>query len=953
MTTPLRPRAAFVFMCLMAALPCTASAQARPRPLDHDAYERWKALREEVLSPDGDFVAYVLTTPGESGRLRVRALPHGPDLEIPGGHDPQFTQDSRFLAVTIDPRGSGSSGPHAPDTLAVVDLERWRVDGVSASTVTRTPGLIDVQVAARERSEIAYRLSTGSAERVLVMRDLVSPDERRVRDVGEYRLSRDGSTLWYMHADGRGNADGVFRMETATGAATPVFVEKGAYAGLTLSPDGSRAAFLFSPQTSAAPEWQLEVALKSGVRAVVSAGAPELARDWSVRADAPLRFSASGTRLYFAAAPPQATLASADVDPEVSVDVWSWSDPYLQPMQIAQARRERERSYRWVAHLVGGEVVQLEEPGGPTLRDPRTGDEPALVAIDDEPYRQLLSWDARYVDVYLIDPQTGERTRAIKRVRGDAKLSPSGRWITWWDGDARQWRGLETATRRTTSLTGLVPFPVHDEANDRPGPPEAYGLAGWTEGDERALVYDRFDVWSVDPAGVLQPVNVTSGAGRAGGIRFRLASVEGGPDVAPPATQQILPAHGQLLLSALDLKTRDAGFWSDRIEGGETKPLLMSPHHYGVPARAAAGDRILFTRESFAEYPDLWTANGQLGELARVSNANPQQNEFRWGSEGLVSWTSRDGRPLHGIVYKPQDFDPKRRYPVVVQLYERATDDFHRYHDPAPEAASINRSFYVSRGYVVFAPDIAYRVGEPGASLVDAVVPGVQSLIDGGIADANRIGVQGHSWGGWEVAYLLTRTEIFAAAIAGAPVANMTSAYGGVRWGSGMSRMFQYEQEQSRIGATLWETPERYIENSPLFAADKIRTPLLVLHNDEDDSVPFEQGIELFSALRRLGKPAWMVNYNGEMHALRRSANRRDWAIRMQQFFDHYLLGTPPAVWMAQGIPATKKGQTLGLDLVEPQGTPMTNAGISPGEPSGRTPARATSRGPVAPSPRP
>jgi dipeptidyl aminopeptidase/acylaminoacyl peptidase len=189
------------------------------------------------------------------------------------------------------------------------------------------------------------------------------------------------------------------------------------------------------------------------------------------------------------------------------------------------------------------------------------------------------------------------------------------------------------------------------------------------------------------------------------------------------------------------------------------------------------------------------------------------------------------------------------------------------------------------------------------------------------------VGVQGHSWGGWEVAYLVTRTSLFSAAIAGAPVANMTSAYGGVRWGSGMSRMFQYEQEQSRIGATLWQAPERYIDNSPVFAADKIRTPLLVLHNDEDNAVPWEQGIELFSALRRLQKPVWMVNYNGELHGIAHAANRRDWAIRMQQFFDHYLTGERPPVWMVNGIPASQKGRTLGLGLVEPAGT--TDDGVS------------------------
>jgi dipeptidyl aminopeptidase/acylaminoacyl peptidase len=200
-------------------------------------------------------------------------------------------------------------------------------------------------------------------------------------------------------------------------------------------------------------------------------------------------------------------------------------------------------------------------------------------------------------------------------------------------------------------------------------------------------------------------------------------------------------------------------------------------------------------------------------------------------------------------------------------------------------------------------------------------VPGVLHILEMGFVDRERIGVQGHSWGGYQIAYMITRTNIFRAAEAGAPVSNMTSAYGGIRWGSGMSRMFQYEKTQSRIGGTLWEYTQRYIENSPLFWADKIQTPVLMMHNDKDGAVPWYQGIEFFVALRRLGKPVWMLNYNGEAHGLRKYINQKDFAVRMQQFFDHYLKEAPAPVWMQEGVPAVKKGKTLGLQPVSTNGT--------------------------------
>ena len=322
-----------------------------------------------------------------------------------------------------------------------------------------------------------------------------------------------------------------------------------------------------------------------------------------------------------------------------------------------------------------------------------------------------------------------------------------------------------------------------------------------------------------------------------------------------------------------------------------------------------------FTRSTFQEFPDIWVTDLDFEAPSRVTAANPQQSEYSWGTAEVVEWTSADGIKLQGILYKPDGFDPSEQYPMMVYFYERSSDGLHQYTVPAAGSSSINRSFYVSRGYLLFVPDIPYRIGYPGESAVDAVVPGVVSLIDEGFVDKERVGVQGHSWGGYQIAYMVTRSDIFAAAEAGAPVSNMTSAYGGIRWASGMSRAFQYERTQSRIGGSRWADPRRYIENSPICTADKIRTPVLMMHNDEDGAVPWYQGIELFVAMRRLGKPVWMLNYNGEAHGLRQEHNQRDWAIRMQQFFDHYLMDQPMPVWMDEGVPAILKGETLGLEL--------------------------------------
>ena len=249
-----------------------------------------------------------------------------------------------------------------------------------------------------------------------------------------------------------------------------------------------------------------------------------------------------------------------------------------------------------------------------------------------------------------------------------------------------------------------------------------------------------------------------------------------------------------------------------------------------------------------------------------------------------------DGKKLEGLLYKPEDYDPAKKYPMLIYYYEKRSDGLNRYSMPAPSRSTVYPSYYVSNDYLFFIPNIEYETGQPGPDAYNSVVSGAKHLIEteSGV-DADRIGLQGQSWGGYQTAYIITQTNMFTAAMAGAPVSNMTSAYGGIRWGSGFSRMFQYERTQSRLGTTLWEDMDRYIKNSPLFFAPNVETPVLMMHNDADGAVPWYQGIEFFMALRRLRKPSWLLVYNDEAHNLTRWANREDLSIRMQQFFDHYL----------------------------------------------------------------
>ena len=544
------------------------------------------------------------------------------------------------------------------------------------------------------------------------------------------------------------------------------------------------------------------------------------------------------------------------------------------------------------------------------------GDADVALGWSELPYALINSWDTPgYGDFYAVDVGTGERRLIRERQQGTLTLSPGGTHAVWWDNRELAWYVQKLDGGEALNVTARLPFPVQNEDHDWPRLPDSYGSAGWTDGDREFLVYDRFDVWALDPAGSRAPRNLTEGAGRRDSVRFRYVALD--------RERQAIDPREPMMLSAFNVRTKAAGFYRDRVSGDrEPERLEYMDRRFSRPSKAEDANVLLFTRESVEEFPDLWVSGPDFRDMREVSEANPQQAEYLWPTVELVDWLSADGIPLQGLLYKPEDFDPTVKYPMMVNFYERDSDNLHVHFPPIPHRSAIKPIFYASRGYLVFIPDIVYRTGYPGESALNAVIPGVLDLIARGYVDERNIGVQGHSWGGYQIAYMVTRTNLFRAAAGGAPVSNMISAYGGIRWETGMSRMFQYEKDQSRIGATLWEAAVRYVENSPIFWADKVETPLLMMHNDHDGSVPWYQGIEMFVALRRLGKPVWLVNCNDAPHWPTTYADKREWNIRMQQFFDHYLRGAPAPVWLAERVPAVLKGKTLGLEDARALGGP-------------------------------
>jgi dipeptidyl aminopeptidase/acylaminoacyl peptidase len=933
-------------LMLLAAAP--AAAQSR-RAITQDDYDRWRTAQSPSISQSGAWAAWtevpqvgnadllVRETKGTRQLRLARGYIGRPIVNLTAANDspfvapaPQFTPDGTALvAIGYAPMAEFERAaknkprplPAPRSSLIIVPLT-----GANALQAITIPRVRSVRVPRDAGSLIVYQLEADSAANrtppdtatrrpasdssarpararefgtPLVIRNAMTGAEDRIADVASYAVDPSGTMVAYTVISRSAEKDGAYLRNVSAGTVTTLLAGRGNYKAITFDRDGRQIAFLSDADEFTAPKpryaaYHASVG-RGAARRVVAADAFGAVASTS---DRQLSFSRDGSTLVLGAAPVLADTIPADSLADKSqVDVWHYLEPRLQPQQKLEASRDRNRT--WLAtYRIGTNATRLI--GHDTLgRVSLSDDGSVALALPDMKYSVARMWGDDGTDVVLIDVATGASRRLAEKVEFGAQLSPSGRYVVWFDKG--RWFSHDVRLQKTSDITGSARGVRFDQETwDTPSTPAPWGIAGWTTDDRTMLAYSQHDVWDVDPSGARAPRVMTDSAGVKANTVLRVVSLD-------PESRTIDPRM-PVLLSAFNQRTKQSGFMRDRL-GVDAMPeaLLMEDASWRVIAKARRGDDMLFARMTYREFPDLRTGT-TVTQTTRLSDVNPQQSEVSWGTNELVEWQSMDGTPLQGLLFKPEGFDPAKKYPMVIYFYEQLSDGLHAYSAPSGRNV-INPTVYTSLGYLVFFPDIAYQDGYPGQSALKSIVPGIQSLIARGFVDAKRIGTAGQSWGGYQTAYMITQTNLFAAAFAGAPVANMTSAYGGIRWESGVARAFQYEHGQSRIAGSMWQYPMRFIENSPLFYSDRVQTPVLIMSNDADGAVPWYQGIEYFVSLRRFGKEAYLLNYNNDGHNPRKRANQKDVDRRMQEFFGHHLKGEPMPDWMRRGIPFLDKGR--------------------------------------------
>jgi dipeptidyl aminopeptidase/acylaminoacyl peptidase len=756
---------------------------------------------------------------------------------------------------------------------------------------------------------------TKETESTMTVRDLARGTQFDVANVTEFAISDNDSVLAYATQTKAGGHDGVHVYDVASGGTHDVLTGNGRYRKLALARDGAHLAFLSDTATFAGvPRDALYIADTHADGKPVTAvdtGTAGLPAAMTPNANGSVTFSRDGARVFLGTAAAPTPLPAAATPKPMAVDIWTWHDDKLQSAQRHDADTELKRTYTGMYDIAAARYVQL---GDVALRDV-TYNENADVALgyDTRAYARSASWlGEEYADLYAVSLTSGARRRIETRA-SSGYLSPDGGYVLSWDESSRHWYATATATGRRVELAAHAGVPFYDVDDDHPAPKSPYGTGGWLAGDRGVMIYDEYDVWLADPR-TGNAVNITHGAGRRAKTVY-----------SPLQTDREALAFAPdkpLLLGFIDTNTYASGFARVPASGGTPQTLLRrdalvselstdiyDPLHNRVQAPLASrdGSRLLFTETTFREYPNLYASDASFAHPTRVTDAAPQQANYRWGSEHLISYRAADGTPLRAIVLLPDGAQRDHRLPQLLYFYERWSDAFHSYYRPGP-GTSPNIMRYVSNGYAVVLFDVHYKAGHPGDSAVKCILAALDASLKEGYADPARVGIAGHSWAAYQINYLITKTHRFRAVEAGAAVDDMFSAYAGIRLESGNVREGQYEHGQSRIGATPWDRPDLFMANSGLFGIKNITTPYLTIHNDGDDAVPQAQGIEFITDMRRLHKEAYLFSFDGEFHNLHGREQQKYWTVHLDEWFDYWLKGAARPGWF-EGVDFLHRGE--------------------------------------------
>ena len=914
-----------------------ANGYSQKKQIDHQAYDGWKKLEKHQVSPKGAWISYEINPLKGDGYLYL----YNQKLEkldsIKRGKEAALSFKEDFVAFKLLP---------GYDTLRncelkKIDKKKWPKDTLcirllGKDSLIKIPKVKSFSIS--EESNLLGYLTEKSDKKVETKKKkwfqkkkksekelasdgfpffVFNPEKGELlkeKNVTEFSLSKKGNYVAYIeHQKDKIDSFKLILFDSRNQIKKTVIAAKTAIQLPIWNEAETKISFLFSSDTSKIKQFELALVDLNSMKTSVYGDTNHVffGKEQGVSEHRKPIFTDDENYLFFGKykriePEKKDTLLESE---KPKLDIWHYQDKTIQPQQLVNIKRDEKRNYLCVLDLKTDSLVQLSNDTlevSPTSRLKGV----YLLARSNENYKIEAQWTTPSRSDYYRIKLDGTIEPIKNALYYPGSLSPNGRYFSYFNPDLKEHHLLDLDLKTDKCVSSCSEKNINwvEDVNGMPMKAGPIGEIGFTANEQAFLLRSEFDLWSYDIT-KHELTCLTELEGEKTKTRFE-------PNFW--SSDSVYVDFDNLYVKGFNTKTKSESIYQFIKHENHIDFKQVYSGDFSILSASRSKDKntVLLRKSTVSQYPELTVIMNDWKSEKEFSKTNPQQNDYVWSTVELVKWKSYSGIELEGLVYKPTDFDATKKYPLIIYYYELNSDELHAHHPPRPTASVIHPTEYASAGYVVFIPDIRYKPGYPARGAYDCILSGTDYVLKKySNIDSTKMGLQGQSWGGYQSAHLITMTKRYAAAMAGAPVGNMFSAYGGIRWGSGMNRQFQYESTQSRIGKTIWEAPELYVENSPIFHLPKVSTPLLIMHNDQDGAVPWYQGIEIYTGLRRLGKPCWMLNYNGDDHNLTKLANKIDLSIRMRQFFDHYLLEKPIPIWMSVGLPAIDKGKKLNYEL--------------------------------------
>jgi dipeptidyl aminopeptidase/acylaminoacyl peptidase len=905
-----------VFLVLIVAV--SLLAQDGNKVLTLEDYPLWKHILSPAISGDGYWISYALQPNGGDAMLCVKSLSSDKKYEIPYGSGAEFSEDSKWLAYLIgvskeEAKKLQKDKKPVPTKGELLNLEtgdKYTIENASDIDFSKNAKFFAAKKAQQDKA--AKHKGTD-----LVLRNLETGLSQNIGNVGEYQFNKPGTMLAYTVDAANKQGNGVYLMKLMTGRFVPLNTGEADYAQITWDEEGTALAFLRGKLEE--NYWERDNVLlaftglegESLIRHEYDPSEdPGFPKDMVIservlprrgRGFGPARTADNRALIWskdlsrvFCGIKEQEKKPEKSKEDLPDVDVWHWKDEQIQSVQARRIEYDVNFTYRSVFLLKEKKFLQLTDKNMRTVTLTRDGN--WGVGRDAMPY--LSDVETMQADYYLVDTASAERMPIVKGIKRTLDVSPHSKHFLYVK-DKNLWiYDFENGT--TTNISAEAPVVFVDEEDDHPDERPPFGLAGWTKDGNAVIVNHKYDLWLL-PLDGKNPINISNGLGNKEEIRFRYIQLD--PE------EKFIDTSQPLLLSAYGEWTKKSGYYSLKI-GDAPQELIFADKSFGFPRKAKKADKILYTIETFVEFPDLYASGMDFADAKKVTDANPQQKDYAWGRRILVDYTNSKGQKLQATLTLPAGFEEGKKFPMLVYFYEKMSQRHHEYSMPTYDDRP-HMSTYASDGYLVLMPDIIFEIGKPGTSSLDCVSSAAKKVIELGYADPDRIGLQGHSWGGFQTSFIVTQTDMFACVVSGAPPTCIEGEFNQVFKGSGNNNHSYYTRSQGRMGTDPWKDHKLYRSQSAIQNADKITTPFMLLHGTEDGSVDWIQSLEYYNAARYLGKEVIFLSYPGEPHHLAKEENQKDFQLRMKNYFDHYLKGKPMPDWMANGIPYVKKKRLL------------------------------------------